>query len=766
MKRKMAFSQNQNMLLKWCASTAILVLSSSLNASYKIETFAGTGTAGVLLGDGGLATSAQIGHPKGVFGDSLGNIYITDYDNAVIRKVMALTNNISTVPGYNGGFHPYGLCVDSTGTNIYMVDLDHSNIRLLRPGIPALSTFAGTDNDATAGGRVYADGGFATAADLSIPYGACLDNADNVLIADSNDHVIRKVDKNTGLISKIAGTPQTHVGVLGDNGLATSAILNNPSAVCVDSAGNIYIADTNHNAIRMIAIDGNASLRDNSTPPQKAQTVAGRIYTIAGTSSDYNASSDNATSTNIGTVMGISVDSYGYIYFSDRSNNVIRKISPPDATGARTMTIIAGDGTSGYTGDGGLAIAAKLNSPEEIYVDSQGNVYIADSGNNVIRKLTWVPFVAEDSAPAVMPASSANAAAAAAGSAVSEAVESIDTGGSGGGGEEEFRFSLSPGRIRLGLGMSDVLSGATASPHTKSLHALEKTLGAAKALQKINDSVTIWASGVYSQGQMKQMYTNPASAQKHYGVIVGGHYHHKPTDQLIGMAFDLGFGESYLRSDHAMKNTYHSGQATVYYGLGFTKNWKLHLRGSFMRSKGSHHRPYNNHNSIAMSHSISHASSGVVELAHRFKPSDNFHLTPSVGFNYTHTKQFAYKEENAGGENQSFPAASMNEASIKFGLKGNLFQKLEDHKTYGLYPHISYTRYVKIGTLKQRVVTIQSGQSQMMRSGTPGKDLISMGLGAGIHDKENSTKMQVGYTANFQKYRRSHELSFKYGIEF
>ena len=172
------------------------------------------------------------------------------------------------------------------------------------------------------------------------------------------------MNSTTGIITTIAGNGIA--GYSGDGGLATNAELNNPYGVAVDSNGNIYIADTNNNRIR------------------KVNSTTGIITTIAGNgTAGYSGDGGLATNAELYYPYGVAVDSNGNIYIADTYNNRIRKVN--STTGI--ITTIAGNGTAGYSGDGGPATNAQLNYPYGVAVDSSGNIYIADTDNNRIRKV-------------------------------------------------------------------------------------------------------------------------------------------------------------------------------------------------------------------------------------------------------------------------------------------------------------------------------------------------------------------------------------------
>jgi sugar lactone lactonase YvrE len=275
-----------------------------------IITVVGTGVAGY-GGDGGRGVDAQLAGPRSVVVDGAGNVLIADTDNSRVRKLDP-SGHITTVVGTGvGGFS--------------------------------------------------GDGGPATAAQIRRPYGIGMDHAGNLLIADSDNHRIRKVD-TSGVITTIAGTGVG--GYSGDNGPATSAQLANPRGVGADAAGNVFVADSSNNRIRRI-------------------TPGGTITTMAGTGvAAFSGDNGPATAAQINFPRSISFLSDGSMVFGDTGNVRVRRIS----TGG-TITTLAGNGVVGFSGDGGPATMAELNAPYATLVGTAGDVYIGDSGNYRVRRV-------------------------------------------------------------------------------------------------------------------------------------------------------------------------------------------------------------------------------------------------------------------------------------------------------------------------------------------------------------------------------------------
>ncbi|MBC7554425.1 MAG: T9SS type A sorting domain-containing protein [Taibaiella sp.] len=218
-------------------------------------------------------------------------------------------------------------------------------------------TFAGKQQSGYAG-----DGGPATAALLCRATCVVTDKAGNLYLTDFRNHVVRKIDKK-GIITTIAGNHK--MGYSGDGGPATAAQLKYPWGIATDTEGNLYIADKENHAIRKVNSQGIIS------------TVAGK-----GTAG-YSADNGAATAAQLNHPLGIATDNEGCIYIADNANNIIRKVNK-----AGIISTIAGNRTRGYSGNGGGATAAALNNPRYVAVDGEGNVFISDTWNSVIRKVT------------------------------------------------------------------------------------------------------------------------------------------------------------------------------------------------------------------------------------------------------------------------------------------------------------------------------------------------------------------------------------------
>ncbi len=419
-----------------------------------IATFAGNGTQG-LSGDGGPATSAQFFGPSRVAVDGSGSVYIRDARAyGAVRKVAAATGIITTVdagassgpPPYGSSPLPGGMALDGAG-NLYIEDLVLGHLYsycLIRqvaaatgiittvygPGYPSadmvadgpgnlyfngigslvLKLPAGTGTATPVAGKSTSgysgDGGPATSAQINVmSYGMEADGSGNLYISDSSNGVIRKVAAATGIISTVAGTGTP--GFSGDGGLATSTQLAQPGSLAVDGSGNLYLSDTQRTntadtEIRKVAagtgvittvagyggyvaVDGAANLyiSDGESIVRKV-AATGAVTIVAGTGTvGYSGDGGPATSAQLHYPGGLAVDGSGNLYISDGGNCRIRKV----ATGTGIITTVAGNGTQGYSGDGGQATSAQMNFPLGVALDGAGNLFIADAFNYAIRKV-------------------------------------------------------------------------------------------------------------------------------------------------------------------------------------------------------------------------------------------------------------------------------------------------------------------------------------------------------------------------------------------
>ena len=369
-----------------------------------ITTFAGNGVQG-LSGDGGPATDAEIGNPRGLVirGNQLylsnggaGHIRVVGFQSGIINSVAGNVigydgdGNIPSLTDFNGGT---GMLFTASGS---LLEVDQLNFRL-REITPAATT--------TKAGGFGPDGGNATQSVLVFPLNLAFDPSGNYYIAENGGNRIRRVDAGSGQITTIAGNGT--VGYSGDGGPATAAQLGLPQGVAADGSGNVYIADSGNLVIRKVDSSGiittfvtNPSISDlTSLATDRAGnlysaddgacvirkiTPQGAVSVVAGNfTCGYNGDGQLATSAQLNGPFGVAVDNKGNIYISDTLNNRIRKVNR-----IGVISTIAGTGVGGFSGDGGAATSAMIWNPEALSVDSGGNVYIADEFNLRVRKIS------------------------------------------------------------------------------------------------------------------------------------------------------------------------------------------------------------------------------------------------------------------------------------------------------------------------------------------------------------------------------------------
>lgn len=392
---------------------------------------AGTGRSGY-SGDGGPATNAQFVNPDGIALDAAGNLFVTDKDAHVVRRVAA-DGTISTVAGigtagysgdggpatgaqFNG---PTGVAVDAAG-NLYVADTANNCVRKVTSG-GTITTVAGNGNQGYGG-----DGGAATGATLNGPQGLALDASGNLYIADTYNDRVRMVAPN-GTIGTVAGTGISSFS--GDGSAAAGATLVLPTDVAVDQAGNLYIADFGNSRVRLvtqgvintvagssdgdqpadnlaalnvrfngptgIAVDpaGNLYLAEGSVGSGSGLaagdfkiwkiSAAGILSTAAGNGwQTYAGDGAAASLAQFNAPTGVALDSAGNLFVADSLNNRVRKVAPDG-----TITTVAGNGLAGFSGDAGPATSAQLKKPVAVAVDPAGNLFITDSGNQRVRKV-------------------------------------------------------------------------------------------------------------------------------------------------------------------------------------------------------------------------------------------------------------------------------------------------------------------------------------------------------------------------------------------
>jgi len=332
------------------------------------------------LGDGGPATAAHLRGPAGLAMDGPGNLYIADSGNHRVRKATR-DGRIVTVAGTGAARYerdhvaataatlssPRGVALGAPGS-VFIADAGNHRVREIQYG-GLLVTALG--NGGTAG--MGADGGAASLTPLFDPRGVCAGANGTVYVADTGHHRVLSFD-GSGTVRMVAGNGSE--GYSGDRGRAPVAQLSSPSGLALDAAGNLFIADTGNHAIRMVS-------------------TAGVITTVVAPGV-------------LNTPRGVAVDGNGNLFIADTGHHVIRQRSPEG-----TLRVIAGTGAADFSGDGGVALEARLNSPWSLLMDGSGNLYVSDTGNNRVRRLTLTTET--DATPEITTAVVVNAASLAGG---------------------------------------------------------------------------------------------------------------------------------------------------------------------------------------------------------------------------------------------------------------------------------------------------------------------------------------------------------------
>lgn len=347
----------------------------------QLDDAAGTPGKRGFAGDGGDALSARLNAPMGIAADRRGNVYFSDTGNHRIRRISARTGEIKTVAGtgekgfINDGGNatmaslnsPTGLAFDSLG-NLFIADTGNHRIRMLTPN-GYLYTVAGTGRKGYNG-----DGMRPVSSQLNNPTGVAVSTRGELYIADTGNHLVRKIDRQSGFLVNVVGTGEK--GNDGDLGLAENAKLNKPSALVFDKRGNLFIADTGNHQVRWV------------------EPVKTLIFTIAGTGKrGFSGEGDRrCIDSMLNNPTGLAIDKVGRLYISDTDNQRIRRLVVERELGSKIDTI-AGTGEKGYNGDGMDAWKTKLSYPGALVITPHDFMFFVDAGNSLIRRVQGVSTV-------------------------------------------------------------------------------------------------------------------------------------------------------------------------------------------------------------------------------------------------------------------------------------------------------------------------------------------------------------------------------------
>lgn len=337
--------------------TISLIASSIFVNAQVVTTMAGSGTQGSVNATG---TAASFNSPSGTCVDAAGNVYVADQANQLIRKItsagvvttLAGSGATGTVnaTGTAASFdNPFGVCVDGAG-NVFVTDQNNHTIRKITPA-GVVTTFAGQV------GVPNVINGTGTAAAFNYPRGICIDAVGNLYVTDYFGHTIRKITP-AGVVTTVAG----NAGVSGAvDATGTAASFNRPNGICLDYAGNLYVADRSNHKIRKI-------------------TSAGVVTTFAG-SGTLGSANGTGPAASFNLPLGVAADAGNNIYVADNNNQRIRKI-----TSAQVVSYFAGSGSVGSTDATGTS--ASFNGPTGICTDVLGNMFVADQFNHKIRRIS------------------------------------------------------------------------------------------------------------------------------------------------------------------------------------------------------------------------------------------------------------------------------------------------------------------------------------------------------------------------------------------
>jgi DNA-binding CsgD family transcriptional regulator/sugar lactone lactonase YvrE len=351
-------------------AAAVLLSAREPGSSATMTTVAGTGVA-AFSADGSPPTGTALARPVALALDSGDRLYVVDGNRVRTitgKKVLTVVGTGQAGYGGDGGAataarlnSPHALAFDSKG-NLYIADtLNHSIRRVDRHGV--ITTVVGTGEPGNSG-----DGGPGTTATLNSPAGVAIGFGDTVYIADTGNNRVRQLAAD-GTISPFAGTGEPRYA--GDGGAATSAPLNYPQGLAFDDEGNLYVADTLNDRVRKVDLEGVIT------------TVAGTgARGFSGDGGFARGAELNLATGSVTCGQALALDTQGNLYIADAENHRVRKVALNGV-----ITTVAGNGHGGYSGDGGPATSAALNSPRGVAVDRYGALYVADTSNGRVRAI-------------------------------------------------------------------------------------------------------------------------------------------------------------------------------------------------------------------------------------------------------------------------------------------------------------------------------------------------------------------------------------------
>lgn len=361
-------------------------------ATQSLNVVAGDGMSG-FSGNGGLPTAAELNQPRGIAVDASDNLYVADLGNQQVRKfTLGASGSINVYAGGGSGNDgsvatsailggDHAVALDSAG-NLYISDTANNRIREVTPSSPpgtygTISTIVGTG---IAG--FYGNGRPASSAELSSPMGIVVDSSNNIDIADTGNVVIRQYNPNSGLISNIAGKPGQQCPSppnCGDGGPATSATFVMPTSVALDSAGNLYVADPGNNNVRLVNMGSTSiTVAGVTILPGDIGTVAGNGTACSNTAIGSCGDNGLATAAQLNGPFGVAVDSLGDIFIADTGDNRIREV-PATGPNAGNMIAYAFNGTPVIGPFNIPALTSAFEGPYYLAVDPHGNLYVSGS---------------------------------------------------------------------------------------------------------------------------------------------------------------------------------------------------------------------------------------------------------------------------------------------------------------------------------------------------------------------------------------------------